>query len=72
LCNDLEAVTAARYPVIEDVKRQLAALGAAGASMSGSGTAVFGLFKDASVAQQACRILESTRTWQIFVADLLV
>jgi len=72
LCNDLETVTVVRYPVIEDVKQQLVALGAAGALMSGSGTTVFGLFKDASIAQKACRIMERTRTWRIFVADLLV
>ncbi len=72
LCNDLETVTAARYPVIEDVKRQLTALGAAGALMSGSGTTVFGLFKDASSAQRAYRILQRTRTWRIFIADLLI
>jgi len=72
LCNDLEMVTASRHPVIEDIKGQLTALGAAGALMSGSGTTVFGLFENATSAQRAGRIMERTRTWRVFVADLLV
>ena len=72
LCNDLETVTTARYPVIEEVKQALIAQGATGALMSGSGTTVFGLFKDASNARRAYRILASKRAWRLFVADLIL
>jgi len=57
LCNDLEAVTASRYPVIRSVKEQLLTHGALGALMSGSGPTVFGLFSEpdkAAAAMQAC------------------
>jgi 4-diphosphocytidyl-2-C-methyl-D-erythritol kinase len=42
--NDLEVVTAARYPVIHSLKERLLAGGASAAMMSGSGPTVFGLF----------------------------
>ncbi len=44
LWNDLEQVTAAKHRVISELKARLAAVGAAGAMMSGSGSTVFGLF----------------------------
>jgi 4-diphosphocytidyl-2-C-methyl-D-erythritol kinase len=72
LCNDLETVTITRYPVINEVKQELALLGADGTLMSGSGTTVFGLFKDASNAQRAYRILASKRAWRLYVTDLIV
>ncbi|MBI4826846.1 MAG: 4-(cytidine 5'-diphospho)-2-C-methyl-D-erythritol kinase [Nitrospirae bacterium] len=42
--NDLEAVTVKRYPLIAEIKDRLLAQGAAAALMSGSGSAVFGVF----------------------------
>lgn len=72
LCNDLETVTAARYPVIGDIKRQLAAQGAEGALMTGSGTTVFGLFADAASAERAFSTLARNRNWRLFLTDLLV
>lgn len=42
--NDFEASIFARYPVVEKVKQDLYEAGALYASMSGSGSAVFGLF----------------------------
>lgn len=45
--NDLEEVTSARYPEIEDMKRLLLESGASGTLMSGSGPTVFGVFPDA-------------------------
>ncbi|MBQ0145846.1 MAG: 4-(cytidine 5'-diphospho)-2-C-methyl-D-erythritol kinase [Lachnospiraceae bacterium] len=44
--NVLEAVTAEMFPVIREIKEQLLAEGAELAGMSGSGTAVFGIFKE--------------------------
>jgi 4-diphosphocytidyl-2-C-methyl-D-erythritol kinase len=43
--NDFEPVIAARYPLIESLKSSLYEAGAFFASMSGSGSAVFGIFK---------------------------
>ncbi|MGI6657263.1 MAG: 4-(cytidine 5'-diphospho)-2-C-methyl-D-erythritol kinase [Desulfobulbus sp.] len=51
--NDLETVTAVRYPVIGQIKDDLLAAGARLALMSGSGPTVFGLFLDRDQAE-AC------------------
>ena len=45
LINDFEAPVIQRYPLIGEIKQQLYHQGAAYASMSGSGAAVFGLFR---------------------------
>lgn len=45
LINDFEAPVCERFPVIADIREQLYGLGAVYATMSGSGAAVFGLFK---------------------------
>lgn len=49
--NDLEAVTASKWPGIEQIKGQLVAHGAAAALMSGSGPTVFGLFAERASAE---------------------
>jgi 4-diphosphocytidyl-2-C-methyl-D-erythritol kinase len=51
--NDLEGPVAARYPAIGRLARQLIGLGARHAAMSGSGSAVFGLFEGPHAAAAA-------------------
>lgn len=46
LPNVLEAVTAKMYPVITEIGEMLASHGASFTSMTGSGTAVFGIFRE--------------------------
>jgi len=46
LVNDFEEVVFPKYPEIEYIKKRLLDVGAFYASMSGSGSTVFGLFKD--------------------------
>lgn len=53
LHNDFEAVVIARFPVIGELKSRLLELGAAGAVMSGSGSAVAGLFFSKAAAEEA-------------------
>jgi 4-diphosphocytidyl-2-C-methyl-D-erythritol kinase len=53
--NALESVTAARFPVIGELKAKLMERGAMGASMSGSGPSVFGVFADGASARAAAR-----------------
>ena len=50
--NDFEPSVFAAHPVIADVKQQLIDAGALYASMSGSGSTVFGLFKEQAQAEQ--------------------
>ncbi len=53
LVNDLETVTIGRYPRIAHLKDRLEESGAIGSLMSGSGSAVFGLFVGEADAKQA-------------------
>ena len=72
LCNDLEAVAGEMYPVILEAKSALLAEGADGAMMTGSGSAVFGLFKEAKAAVRAqFSIGQHFRDWQFYCADLI-
>jgi 4-diphosphocytidyl-2-C-methyl-D-erythritol kinase len=58
LGNDLEPVVIDRHPVIGQLKARLSELGAEMAAMSGSGSAVFGLFTSAAAARAASRQLK--------------
>jgi 4-diphosphocytidyl-2-C-methyl-D-erythritol kinase len=53
--NDLEAAVAGRHPEIPRIARGLRRGGALDAGMSGSGSAVFGLFKRRADAERAAR-----------------
>jgi len=66
--NDLEAVVAKHHPAITKLVRRLTKEGAVHASLSGSGSAVFGMFRRRSDAQSAARTLAGPRT---FVAPTL-
>lgn len=63
--NDLEAPVARRHPDIRRIVRRLTALGAGYAAMSGSGSAVFGLFPNRRTAAAAHADLAARgwRTW---------
>jgi len=56
--NDLAPVTKGLVPEVARLERELLASGALGASMSGSGTAVYGLFDDEGAAGSARDALE--------------
>jgi 4-diphosphocytidyl-2-C-methyl-D-erythritol kinase len=71
LCNDLEAVTASKYPVINTVKKALLSHGALGALMSGSGPTIFGLFSDSDGALQANHALFRVYGWKMYLADMI-
>ena len=75
LANDLERVTFGMHPQILMVKEALLASGAEGALMSGSGSAVFGLFSDsgkALAADRRLRRLGSSGGWRQHVATLIL
>ena len=64
--NDLETVTAKRFPVINVIKKALISAGAEGALMSGSGPCVFGIFKSEDYALSAKRHLASQNLGEVF------
>ncbi|MCG6907829.1 MAG: hypothetical protein LJE63_14570, partial [Desulfobacteraceae bacterium] len=72
LCNDLETVTIRNFPQLNEIKKALLGLGAAGALMSGSGPTVFGLFQDAAVAGRAVARLAQRREWHVHLAEMLL
>jgi 4-diphosphocytidyl-2-C-methyl-D-erythritol kinase len=72
LHNDLEAVTAGRFPVITEIREKLISLGALGSLMSGSGPTVFGVFEAEPAARQAAEVLRGETGWKVFVVNPLV
>lgn len=70
LQNDLESVTASKYPIINLLKEKLVSYGAHGALMSGSGPTVFGLFREQGKARLAYSKLreEADSTWAVYLA----
>ena len=50
LFNDFEPVLFDKYPVIKEIKERLYSMGAEYASMTGSGSAVYGLFKNDDIS----------------------
>ena len=71
LVNDLETVALACYPRIGFLKQKLIAEGAAGALMSGSGSAVFGLFDSRGNAARALSRLQKEDGVKTFLVRLL-
>jgi 4-diphosphocytidyl-2-C-methyl-D-erythritol kinase len=59
LVNDLEVHVAAHHPEIRRIVRALERAGASHAAMSGSGSAVFGMFSRRSAADRAAALLSS-------------
>lgn len=71
LSNDLEKVTASKFPEILKIKEALLANGAEGALMTGSGPTVFGLFYDVKRARQASQVLSRHDKWRLFLAEAI-
>jgi len=74
LRNDLEGVVSRKYPQIEAMKKILYSAGALGASMTGSGPTVFGIFQsehDASRAARKVRSVVRSRGWTVHNAHSL-
>lgn len=53
LANDLEMPVFVRYPVLSRIKRQMLAMDAAAAAMSGSGSCIYGIFQSERLARNA-------------------
>lgn len=71
LANDLEPVASQMCPAVRTVKERLLQLGALGASMTGSGSATFGLWEEPDGATAAAkRLQEEDKIWAR-AADIL-
>jgi 4-diphosphocytidyl-2-C-methyl-D-erythritol kinase len=53
--NDLERVVFALYPELDSIKKRLLKLGAIAAALTGSGSAIFGLFSDSVGFEKAVK-----------------
>jgi len=69
LINDFEPGVFAQYPEIKEIKQQLYAEGAIYASMSGSGSAVFGIF-DKAVDIKIAHSFSKPNLFYTFVLDI--
>jgi 4-diphosphocytidyl-2-C-methyl-D-erythritol kinase len=65
LKNDFEEVVFKIHPQLAAVARKLRRLGAQPARMTGSGSAVFGVFPSAAAARQAARSFSDARTFPV-------
>jgi 4-diphosphocytidyl-2-C-methyl-D-erythritol kinase len=72
LHNDLEAGVGDRFTVIEKLKKDLLNQGAIGSLMTGSGSAVFGLFDTPDQAQAAKAAMVPGPDWRMFATQLMV
>lgn len=63
IINDFENVVFKKHPEIADIKQKLYASGAHFALMSGSGSSVFGLFKDQKTAADAIGLFKNYQTF---------
>ena len=70
LFNSLELSLNKRVRIISKIKNELVRQGALAGLLSGSGSAVFGVFDSRSKAVRAARILrKKNKSWQVFVAS---
>ena len=70
MINDLEVPIARHHPEIDQMKAALRRAGAAAAAMSGSGSAVFGLFQKRSDALAAGSRLDGSG-WRVLLSESL-
>lgn len=70
--NDLEKVVETEFPVIREIKSFLIDMGAKKAMMTGSGSAVFGIFKDKSFVNKASLEAKKVfKSYKIFTCETL-
>ncbi len=58
LCNDFDDVVVSKYPIVGEIRHRLLKIGAVTSAMSGSGSAVFGIFPSRVEAMKAVRAMK--------------
>ena len=71
LVNDFEPVVFAYHPELRELKLRLIEAGADVALMSGSGSAIFGLFKDKKKRDRAREVLEADEKFRLVSAEFV-
>jgi 4-diphosphocytidyl-2-C-methyl-D-erythritol kinase len=71
-CNDFEAVVLKKYPRLARLKRRLLDLGANAALMTGSGSAIFGLFPTDAAVRSTLKNLSDSKSGERFFRFSLV
>jgi 4-diphosphocytidyl-2-C-methyl-D-erythritol kinase len=66
--NDFEPLVEKRLPDIAKIKEGLLGHGSLRVMLSGSGSSVFGIFRDQEKASEACSKLRSNTGWAVFLA----
>ena len=69
--NDFEPALFGDYPVLADIKNTLLAMGAEGALLSGSGSTLFGVFREQAEAIRAKEVFAGTPKYQVAVGPSL-
>ena len=72
LFNALENVAFGLCPEVMKVKEKLLESGAEGALMSGSGSSVYGIYKDGEASKNAFHRLQQQKRWKVFNTRLLI
>ena len=67
LSNDFANILAKEHPVVRIVKRELLELGALGSELTGTGSVIYGLFDDFSLACEAGRTLSEDHGVSVLV-----
>ncbi len=69
--NDFETALFGDYPVLADIKNTLLTMGAEGALLSGSGSTLFGVFREQAEAVRAKEVFAGTPKYQVAVGPSL-
>ena len=64
--NGFEPVLFTEFPELREIKRRLLSAGAAGAALSGSGSALFGLFPDPHERDRALDRFQAEPDWDVY------
>ncbi len=71
LANDFEEGLFSKHPELPAIKARLLELGAEGALLSGSGSALFGYFTRRAARDEAVHALASEETGQVFCCETM-
>jgi 4-diphosphocytidyl-2-C-methyl-D-erythritol kinase len=71
LHNDFEPVLFKSHPELAEIRDTLRKEGAAGAVLSGSGSAVFGIYRDPAARDGAAQRVRADRRWAVFPCETL-